>query len=363
MGNSIYIVDQQTQQPIRVAPVSFAEINIKERADLETWVINHPEILGEELLVITSEFAKFDRSSKRLDVLALDKHGVLVVIELKLDAAGSLADQQAIRHAAFCSTMTMEQVVETYATYHGTSEEEGGDRIAEFLEVDERPELNNQPRIILAAGSIDDQELTACVIWLRRFGVDISCVELTPYRLPGTAQIILVPRVIIPLPEARDFIVKIEQKEVAIGQEQKIRSENEKLWQAIGCAFNALGLPLRTTGRSKNNFMQIPVGRAGIHYEWLRRKREQCIDVAIHFESDDMAINQQRILPFEARRDEIERDVGQPLRTGLFGKKWTQVKFSIPYSGAEEVTDVAPKAASLMKTLIERTLPTLEGLK
>ena len=77
MREPIYIIDPMTKQPKRVEPVSFQEIGIKERSDLEEWVINHPDILGEKLLVITSEFSGFDKSSKRLDILALDEDGVL----------------------------------------------------------------------------------------------------------------------------------------------------------------------------------------------------------------------------------------------------------------------------------------------
>lgn len=363
MNDAIYIVDPSTKQPLRVQAVSFAEINIHERQDLEAWVINHAEILGEPLLVVTSEFAKFDRSSKRLDVLALDEDGILVVIELKLDVAGSLADQQAIRYAAFCSTMTMRQTVEAYAAYHRMTEEAATVRICEFLEVEELPDLNNQPRIILAAGRMDDQELTACVIWLRGFGIDITCVELTPYRMPGTNQIVLVPRVIIPLPEARDFLVKVEQKEVARIHDRQAKFENEGLWQAIGREFNSISPQLKTTGRAKGNYMKIAVGMGSVHYEWLRRKKDRCIDVAIHFETDDADTNDKLVAPFERARETIEQGVGQPLTTGRFGAKWTQAKFLIPYSGSEPTSEIAPKAAQLMKLLIDRTWPFVEKLK
>ena len=64
--------------------------------------MDRPEVLGEPLLLITSEF---EESDKRLDLLLLDRSARLVVAELKLDASGTLADQQAIRYAAFCSTI------------------------------------------------------------------------------------------------------------------------------------------------------------------------------------------------------------------------------------------------------------------
>ena len=221
MADNIFLVNQETGEPEKVERVPFAEIDIKERGDLEKWIINNPELLGEDLLIITSEFDKFDKTHRRLDLLALDPNlpsdsrAFLVIIELKLDANRSLADQQAIRYAAFCSTMKMDDIVKLLAKRLDITLEDASTKICDFLEVDELPQLGSRPRIILAAGSLDDPELTSCVLWLRTFGVDISCTELTPYRLPKSSQIILVPRIIIPLPEAKDYVISVEQKEAS----------------------------------------------------------------------------------------------------------------------------------------------------
>lgn len=214
VSDRIYLIDPATRRPAAVEPVPFPRIGIKEREDLEQWVLNHPEILGEDLLIVTSEFSRFDKSDRRLDVLALDKNGSLVVVELKLNIARTLADQQAIRYAAFCSTMTMADVISCLAQHSKCDSDQAQRQIADFLGTEDLPELNGRPRVILAAGSMDDQDLTACVLWLRTFGLDISCVELTPYELPGQQQIVLVPKTIIPVPEARDYQVRVERREV-----------------------------------------------------------------------------------------------------------------------------------------------------
>ena len=54
------------------------ETNLKahsllERQDLEKWIENYPEMLGEDLLILTTEYDRFDKTSERLDLLALDK--------------------------------------------------------------------------------------------------------------------------------------------------------------------------------------------------------------------------------------------------------------------------------------------------
>ncbi|WP_321505546.1 hypothetical protein [uncultured Methanoregula sp.] len=65
--------------------------NILERRDLEKWIEEHPELLGEELLVLTTEYDKFDKTNERLDLLALDKVGALAIIELKRDDSGKMS--------------------------------------------------------------------------------------------------------------------------------------------------------------------------------------------------------------------------------------------------------------------------------
>ena len=69
-----------------------AEAGLTERAHLQEWVIEHPEMLGDGVLIITFEFDRWRNSSgtserDRLDVLGLDRKGTLVVAELKRDAA------------------------------------------------------------------------------------------------------------------------------------------------------------------------------------------------------------------------------------------------------------------------------------
>ena len=59
---------------------------------------------GEELKIVTNQFAKFEGAKDRLDVLALDGMGRLVVIEVKRDTSGGYQDLQALRYAAFAST-------------------------------------------------------------------------------------------------------------------------------------------------------------------------------------------------------------------------------------------------------------------
>ncbi len=67
---------------------SFSELGFTERAHLQEWIAKQPSCLGEELLIIQKEFSGFSDTQERLDLLALDKQGSLVIIENKLDDTG-----------------------------------------------------------------------------------------------------------------------------------------------------------------------------------------------------------------------------------------------------------------------------------
>lgn len=40
--------------------VTLPEIGIKERADLQRWISDHPEIVGDDLLLVTTEFDQWE---------------------------------------------------------------------------------------------------------------------------------------------------------------------------------------------------------------------------------------------------------------------------------------------------------------
>ena len=81
---------------------------------MQEWLANQPDAAGEELLIIQKWFDGFDETRERLDLLALDKDGNLVVIEVKLDDSGRDVTWQALKHTAYVSGLTNTQIVEIY---------------------------------------------------------------------------------------------------------------------------------------------------------------------------------------------------------------------------------------------------------
>lgn len=204
--------------PALIDPATFQALGAREVQEIERWLKENPEVMGEPLKIVGSQFAGFDRTLDRLDLLALDRDGKLVVIEIKRDDSSSGQDLQALRYAAYVSTMTAEQVVGLYRAY------EAKERQRQLTAAEARKELDDWvggealdaldedavPRVVLVAAGFP-VGVTNTVLWLtRNFDMDIACVQVTPYRVSG--EIVLAASVLIPLPEAADYEVRLKEK-------------------------------------------------------------------------------------------------------------------------------------------------------
>jgi hypothetical protein len=353
----IYFADNALTSTERAVAISFQSLGIRERQDLQAWLINHLEVLGESLFYITSEFDGFDKSNRRLDLLLLDASGSLVVVEIKLDAARSFAEQQSIRYAAFCSTMTANDVISLLSRTSGISLQSAHEQICDFLKVDEFSSVNGQPRIILVAGSFQDQELTSTVMWLRKFKVDISCVEITPYSDPLMPdRIILVPKKIIPLPEASHYQVCVErQAQAEISNASS--SPTKEFFGQIVRLWKESSPPIPGPAKAPNtDYMTLFIGRGGVHYEWIVRKRESTIGVALHFEENDLETNLRRLGSVLEQAPEICENARFRVLHGQWGKKWAHLSIEIPFQDSVPDAEVAAEVVVAMKDLVSRTL-------
>jgi hypothetical protein len=100
-----------------VSRATLSQLQLKKRYDLQESVFQNPRILGEDLLIITSEFSEFDKTDERLDVLAMDRSGVLSVAESKRSAVRTSAELQALRYAPYCSTMSLTDLSDLLAEF------------------------------------------------------------------------------------------------------------------------------------------------------------------------------------------------------------------------------------------------------
>ena len=213
----LLVVSENLTTVDKVAASSFIGLSIWERRHLQAWIRKVPEVLGEDLLIVSEEFDRFHGSQDRLDLLALDRLGNLVVIELKRDVAAGYADLQAVRYAAMVSSMTLEDLVPYFLAYHNRlhpenelTPEDARAHIEDFILSETFEEISNRPRIILCSEDFS-QELTTSVLWLRDAKIDITCVRVVPYKVAD--HVVIVATRIIPLQEAKEYQIRIQQKE------------------------------------------------------------------------------------------------------------------------------------------------------
>src|SRR3984957_18829385 len=137
---------------------TFGDLGFSERKNLQEWIAKEPSCLGEELLVIQKEFSGFSDTHERLDILALDKQGSLVLIENKLDDTGRDVTWQALKYASYCSRLSKENVRQIYKEFlDKTHPADAKERMTEFLDADDYEEVTINrgftQRIILIAAN------------------------------------------------------------------------------------------------------------------------------------------------------------------------------------------------------------------
>lgn len=214
-----------------LAPVKFEEAGIREVQDLEKWVVAKPALLGEPLLVLGKEYSEFEGAKDRLDILCLDQQGHIVVVELKRTESAGHADLQSLRYAALVQTFTLDDAADILSRSkekegEQVNAEEAKKKILEFMEESGAeeipPELVTEPRIIIASPGFSEQ-LLATADYLKKHGIDITCVSLTAYSL-GEGHFVLVPRTEYPIRELQNFQRKLRNKEEAVQSAKRSRS-------------------------------------------------------------------------------------------------------------------------------------------
>ncbi len=220
----MFLIDTHNKKAVPLEKKSFSELNLSERNDLQEWIADNPYILGQNLLIIQKEFAGFSDTKERLDLLALDENGKLVVIENKLDDSGRDVTWQALKYVSYCATLKKDEICDIYQKYLG-ERCLAEDKLCEFFD---EPDLKNiklnpvdgDQRIIFVAANFR-KEVTSTVLWLRDHGIDITCVKVTQYLDEG--KLYLDVEQILPIQDIGDYQIKLSAK-----RQDDIVSANEE---------------------------------------------------------------------------------------------------------------------------------------
>jgi hypothetical protein len=306
----MFFIDTQNKKAVSLEKKSFAELKLSERYDLQEWVADNPEILGENLLIIQKEFDGFPDTNERLDLLALDENGKLVVIENKLDDSGKDVVWQALKYVSYCATLTKNEICEIYQRYLGAAGV-ASERISEFYDGPDYEGIRLNPvegdqRIILVAANFR-KEVTSTVLWLRNYhGVDITCIKVTPYK--DGEKLYLDAEQIIPIQDIGDYQIRLTAKK----QEETISSKEEVTRYKTRYRFWEQALPILRTktgiysnvSPSKDNWLVGASGHSGISFNPIIRMDGARAELYINM--SDEKRNKSIYLELEAKRNEID---------------------------------------------------------
>jgi hypothetical protein len=315
----MYKIDKQSNRIAPLATKHFSDLGFTERANLQEWIANQPEALGEDLLIIQKEFDGFDDTRERLDLLALDKDANLVIIENKLDDTGRDVVWQALKYVSYCSTLNKLQIVEIFQDYLNRfcGGGDAKDLICEFLEVPDLGEMlintGNDQRLILVAANFR-KEVTSTVLWLLSHGIQAQCIKVTPFA--SGEELFLNVEQIIPTPEAKELMIGMAAKNA----EEKDTVEGLKNRHKIRLAFWEMALEafknsdcdlFENINPAKDHWLSAGSGVRSMPFSLIFGTKEA--RVQFNMTRGNAEVNKFVFRQLHARKDQIEKAFGDKL--------------------------------------------------
>ncbi|HIF9437209.1 TPA: DUF4268 domain-containing protein [Photobacterium damselae] len=336
----MFKIDTESNRISRIETKRFIDLGFRERDHLQEWLANQPDALGEELLIIQKEFDGFDDTRERLDLLALDKDGNLVIIENKLDDTGRDVMWQALKYASYCSNLTKSQIVEIYQIYLNRYCN-GGDAkslLCEFLDAPDLSEvvLNSgiNQRLMLVAANFR-KEVTSTALWLLNHDIQVQCFKVTPYAM--AQDLFLNVEQIIPTPEAKELMIGMNAKEaeekstsIEIKHRHKIRNE---FWERLLERMTDSSCRMfDNISPSKDQWLGAGSGVRNCRFNLIFGTKEARVELYLSRQAPE-----ENNFVFDAlfkQRSDIEAKFGSPIDwQRLDGKKACRIKVSKEFDG------------------------------
>lgn len=232
-GEVVFEVNGTEARPL--VSTNLGSEGLFERQHLQQWALEYPALMGDDLLVITDEFDRWEDSAgnsigDRLDVLAMDREGRPVVIELKRGAAPRLTDLQAVGYAAMVSRFSVDDLVKAHGSFLARQGQRlESDDVRAILSThaqgkDLTDHLMRSPSIIILAESFTTTT-TSSVVWLSEQGVDITLREFQLYR--SGDQLVLTVSQVWPVPDIEDFTVRPRRQDAVAARDEQTFPEIE----------------------------------------------------------------------------------------------------------------------------------------
>jgi hypothetical protein len=313
----MYTIDIKNNRAVSLTKKTFHDLGFKERQHLQEWIYKNPDMLNEKLLMIQKEFNGFGDTNERLDLLAIDENGDLVIIENKLDDSGKDVTWQALKYASYCSSLTKDNIVEIYQNNLDVAgiEKNAEQLICDFLEKEDSSDIdlnNGDQRIILVAANFR-KEVTSTVMWLRERGVKIKCIKIIPYILEK--QIFVDVEQIIPVHDVEEYLIKIENKKQQDREMKQNDAERHKIrfefWKCLLNKMNENTNLFQNVNANKRSSLSCGSGYSGIQYGLVITGKYA--SVGLYVDTPEQTVNKRIFDNLYMKKDEIEEKFGNEL--------------------------------------------------
>lgn len=355
----MYRINHQTNRITKLKQMRFSELGFSERNHLQEWLANQPDALGEELLIIQKEFDGFDDTKERLDLLAIDKQGALVIIENKLDDSGRNVVWQSLKYASYCSTLSKTQIGEIYQKYLDKTGygKDAKSLVCEFLGKEDFEEVvlnpGNDQRLIMVAAEFR-KEVTSTVLWLLKHRVFVKCFKATPFQ--DGPDLFLTVEQLIPLPEAEELMIGISEKEVEEqslerGQATRYQLRTDFWHQTLEALQDANATLYGNVAPSRDHWLNAGSGLSGVHYAMIFNRDEARVNFVLGRASKEK--NKALFDILHARSTELDQAFGAPLSwRRMDDKKVSIIEYAKSFDGHNR--DSWPDMIAWLVTHIQR---------
>ena len=164
----LWAVDDKAIEEVRTSPV-----RLEER--LEDWLANDISMLDPDLLVIGRQ-VRTDYGTI-IDLLCIDRHGALVVVELKKGKTDREVSAQALDYASWVKELKADRIAEIARAYLGVDLEE-----ALQAKFESTPETWNESHRSLVVAEAIDANTERIVRYLSELGVPINVATVQAFK-------------------------------------------------------------------------------------------------------------------------------------------------------------------------------------
>lgn len=157
--------------------------------DLEVLLENNPQYFFDdsEILIIGRQVTTNLNST--IDLLALDKFGDSIIIELKRDKTPRETVAQLLEYASFVENLDYEQLNNIFNEYFGEEVELEEYHKQYFVNAIEKISFNKSMKLIIVAQNIT-KEIKQTANYLRKCSIDIYCLEFKYFQTESWEKII-----------------------------------------------------------------------------------------------------------------------------------------------------------------------------